>query len=40
MKVEWTVDLAAGVDMSLASVILVVMAENMYKTGNKPSSAF
>jgi uncharacterized protein YxjI len=39
-KVEWTVDLAAGTDISLAVAILVVMAANMYTTGQRPSSIF
>ena len=39
-KVEWTVDLAAGIDISLAVAILVVMAANMYTTGQQPSSIF
>jgi uncharacterized protein YxjI len=38
MKVEWIVDIAAGMDVSLASVIVVVMAANMYDSATQASS--
>ncbi|KAK2591214.1 hypothetical protein QQS21_011099 [Conoideocrella luteorostrata] len=39
-KLEWVVDIAAGMDISLASLIVVVMAANMYDSSMQSSSAF
>ncbi len=36
-KLEWIVDIAAGMDMSLASVIVVVLAANMYDSAGQAS---
>lgn len=38
-KLEWDVDIAAGIDVSLASVIMVVLAANMYNSSMKASSS-
>jgi len=37
-KLEWMVDVAAGMDMALASVIVVVLAANMYGSTSHESS--
>lgn len=36
-KLEWAVDIAAGMDISLASVIVVVLAANMYDSSMQSS---
>ncbi|KAF7185899.1 hypothetical protein HII31_12772 [Pseudocercospora fuligena] len=38
-KIEWDVTVAAGMDLSLASAIIVVMAANMYNSSMQASSA-
>ncbi|KXT15025.1 hypothetical protein AC579_7758 [Pseudocercospora musae] len=38
-KIEWDVNVAAGMDLSLASAIVVVMAANMYNSSMQASSA-
>lgn len=38
-KLEWVVDIAAGMDIALASVIVVVLAANMYDSSMQSSSS-
>ena len=38
-KLEWVVDVAAGMDISLAAVIVVVLAANMYDSSMQHSNA-
>ncbi|KAI5361610.1 Putative tubby-like protein [Septoria linicola] len=38
-KLEWDVEIAAGMDISLASVIVVVLAANMYNSSMQASSS-
>lgn len=38
MRCEWDVDVAAGMDMCLASVLVVLLAANMYDSGMPTST--
>lgn len=38
-KLEWMVDVVAGMDVAVASVIVVVLAANMYDSSMQSSSS-